>query len=101
MEIVKKIKYTIKWEICIYNFLCILNKFFFYLIKLTILFYNFKKLTKNEKDSINLNEFFDLFQILIDLSEYRKVLRLANSKGEEFLDVNDVYKFLTQEQGVS
>lgn len=53
-----------------------------------------------QREMLDENEFIKLFEVLTNLSEYRTALRLANSNGEEFLDANDLLKFLIFQQGV-
>ncbi|KAH7729581.1 phosphatidylinositol-specific phospholipase C [Aphelenchoides avenae] len=51
-----------------------------------------------QKDALNEDEFFHLFEVLTDLPEYRSALRTANGKDDEVLDSSALLKFLTDEQ---
>ena len=42
----------------------------------------------------------ELFEVLSDLPEYRNALLLANGEGEEKMNAQQLFKFLTEEQKV-
>ncbi|KAI6181026.1 Phosphoinositide phospholipase C [Aphelenchoides besseyi] len=50
------------------------------------------------KQGLDESEFFQLFQILSDLPEYKSALRLSSANNEEKMDAKGLVKFLREEQ---